>query len=94
MNLEEAILKTLDDPVHNRNYIYAKRPYTLESPAFISGRTTLWWDEHTGDVQILAYVKDLRVQYLKFSQIADTQRRALDLLVEHYEEKSNAIQNW
>ena len=44
MNLEEAILKTLDDPVHNRNYVYAKRPYTLESPAFISGRTTLWWD--------------------------------------------------
>lgn len=87
MILEEALMTVMDNPVHNRNYVYAKRPFTLDSPSFISGRTTLWWSDHTGDVQIVGYVKDIRHEFLRFSQVADDIRDALERLVTFYEEK-------
>ena len=89
MTLAEALRATLDAPAHNRHYIYAARPFTLTSPAFIERRATLGWDDPAYDgtlpmgVEIMAYVKDMRLEYLRHADHAD----ALARLVAHYEAK-------
>lgn len=89
MTLEQALRATLEDPAHNRHYIYAARPFTLTSPAFIERRATLGWNDTAYDgtmpmgVEVMAYVKDIRHEYLRHADHAD----ALARLVAHYEAK-------
>ena len=91
LTLAEAILATLENPAFNRHYIYAARPFTPDSPAFVERQANLGWDNpaYKGMLPLgvvnMAYVKDMRDHYLRFSHVTETQDQAVERLVEFYQ---------
>ena len=90
MTLEEALKQVMDSPEHSRHYVFASRPWTLDSEAFIEDRGGLGWSEdYEGTlpmgIECLGYVKDIRKHYLRYSQAHDDEQYALEKLLEFYE---------
>lgn len=85
MTLEEAIQDVLVLAEHNRSYVYAATPFTPSSPAFIEMSASLGWGDERSNgelpagVEIVAYVKDMRMNFLQFG--------TTDKVIEFYAER-------
>lgn len=91
MNLQEALETTLNSQDHHRSYIYATRPFTLDSPAFIEASGNLGWEGDTYDgtlpmgMEVVGYLKDIRIRHMMYAGVDEN--TALERLVEYYEER-------